>query len=199
MIWAVVAMVLLGAWGGAAGAQDLPGDLLEQLREGGYVLVMRHAHAPAEPPAPADARPDNVRKERQLSPEGRAGAAALGDALRRLAIPVEEVLSSPAYRAVETATVARLAPIRTVEELGDGGQSMRAVGDAEAVWLRLNVAERPAAGNRLLVTHQPNLARAFPDWAPGVAEGETMVLRPNGRGSFDLLARIPIEAWSRLR
>ena len=56
----------------------------------------------------AKSNPDNVPPERQLDEKGRTTAAAMGDALRRLKIPIGEVLTSPAYRARETARLARL-------------------------------------------------------------------------------------------
>jgi hypothetical protein len=44
----------------------------------------------------------------------------------------------------------------------------------------------------------PNLARAFPDWG-AVADGETVVLRPDGAGGTTVLGRIRIEDWPALR
>ena len=87
----------------------------------------------------------------------------------------------------------------TVNELGDGGQSMQGVAEAQAAWLRARVTETPRSGNTILVTHQPNLSRAFPEWGPSVADGETVILQPDGMGGFALLGRIPIEEWPRLR
>jgi len=57
----------------------------------------------------------------------------------------------------------------------------------------------PRSGNTILVTHQPNLARAFPNWGPGVADGETVVLRPDGKGTVTVVGRITIDEWPRLR
>jgi hypothetical protein len=51
--------------------------------------------------------------------------------------------------------------------------------------------------NTILVTHMPNLARAFPAWG-AVAEGEAIILRPDGKGGTELLGRIKIEDWPRL-
>jgi hypothetical protein len=51
----------------------------------------------------------------------------------------------------------------------------------------------------IIVTHQPNLSRAFPDWGSHVADGEIVVLRPDGRGGVTILGRVPIDEWPRLR
>jgi len=61
------------------------------------------------------------------------------------------------------------------------------------------VAQTPRVGNTLIVTHQPNLAGAFPAWGGTVADGGSVVLKPDGRGGADVIARIAIEDWPRLR
>src|SRR5262245_33696056 len=111
------------------------------LRAGGFVLVIRHATAPREAPAPDSAAPGHQTVERQLDARGRADATALGDALRRLKIPIGTVLTSPAFRAIETVRYARLDGYTAVEELGDNGRSMQGVTDAQADWLRRTVAQ----------------------------------------------------------
>jgi phosphohistidine phosphatase SixA len=173
--------------------------IVAQLRQGGNVLVMRHASSPSTLPSKEQARPGNATLERQLDDRGRREAAALGEALRALKVPVGTVWTSPAFRARETASMARLDAAKPADELGDNGQGMQGVSEGQAAWLRAKAAERPASGNTLLVTHQPNLARAFPEWGASLQQGETAVLRPDGKGGFTLAGRIPIEEWPRLR
>ena len=75
----------LAALAGAASSQTLQGDaLLKALRQGGYVIVMRHARSPLEVPDKRSANPDNVKPERQLDAEGRATAAAMGTPISRV-------------------------------------------------------------------------------------------------------------------
>jgi phosphohistidine phosphatase SixA len=174
-------------------------ELAGRLRQGGYVLVMRHASSPREAPSKEVANADNTKLERQLDEAGRRNATAMGEAIRALRIPIGMVLTSPTYRAMETVRLARLDSPAAVNELGDGGQSMQGITESQAAWLRARVTEAPRAGNTILVTHQPNLSRAFPDWGPSVADGETVILRPDGKGGAAVLGRIPIEEWSRLR
>jgi phosphohistidine phosphatase SixA len=192
----------LGAWmfaaGLAAAQQNSQDALISQLRQGGLVLVMRHASSPREAPAATDANPDNRKLERQLDEAGRRGAAEMGAALRQLRIPIGTVFSSPTYRALETVRRAQLGNPTAVDELGDGGQSMQGVTEAQAAWLRAKASEAPKSGNTVLVTHQPNLARAFPDWGSTVADGETVVLRPDGRGQTAIVGRIPMDSWPAL-
>ena len=140
---------------------------------------MRHASSPRELPAKERANPDNLKLERRLDESGRRGASAMGVAFRRLHIPIGTVFTSPTYRAMETVRLAGLDRPQPVNELGDAGQSMQGVSEAQAAWLRTRVAEAPRSGNPILVTHQPNLTRAFPDWGASVGEGETV--RPSSQ------------------
>ena len=97
----------------------------------------------------------------------------MGEAIRALRIPIGTVLTSPTYRAMETVRLARFDSPAAVSELGDGGQSMQGITEAQAAWLRACVTQTPRSGNTVVVTHQPNLSRAFPDWGSSVADGET--------------------------
>jgi hypothetical protein len=123
----------------------------------------------------------------------------MGEAIGALRIPIGIVLTSQTYRAMETVRLARFESPTAVNELGDGGQSMQGITDGQAAWLRTKVTEVPRSGNTLLVTHQPNLSRAFPDWGSSVADGETVVIRPDAKGGISVVGRIKIGDWSQTR
>ncbi len=178
------------ASGGLSGAV-----LVAALRQGGYALVVRHASSPRETPDRESADPENRDLERQLDRHGRETAAAMGDAIRALQIPIGDVFTSPTYRARETARLARLPNPRPEPELGDGGRSMSGATGEQSAWLQAHVAEWPAKTNTVFVTHLPNIAGAFPAWASELSDGDTLVLGPDGRGGIRLVARIEIEAW----
>jgi phosphohistidine phosphatase SixA len=184
----------------AAHAQSLSGQaLVNALRAGGYVILMRHASSPAVRPDKATAESDNPDLERQLDDTGRTSAHAMGEAIRDLRIPVGQVLSSPTYRALQTIKLAQLGSPAIAEELGDGGQSMQAdEGGGRASWLKAKIAVLPGPHeNTLIVTHFPNIIEAFPD-AAGLADGEALIFRPDGHGGAALVARVKIGDWSRL-
>jgi phosphohistidine phosphatase SixA len=193
----LVCALTLGAASGRAQPLDGPA-LLQALRQGGLVILMRHAASPRTPPDREHARPDNTTLERQLDDEGRKTAAAMGKALRALSIPVGEVLSSPTYRALETAKLAQLPAPRTYPELGDCGHSMQAASASQQSWLRQRVEQWPAKTNTVIVTHFPNIAAAFPDYSEGLADGEALVLGPGGKDGVRLLKRVKIEEWAEL-
>jgi phosphohistidine phosphatase SixA len=178
--------------------QTLSGEaLVKALRQGGYVLVMRHTSSPREAPTTASANPDNVKLERQLDETGRTTATAMGNAFRRLKIPIGSILSSPTYRALETARLAQFSNPRIQAELGDGGQSMSGVTKAQSAWLQQQVLVVPPRGtNTLLVTHLPNMAAAFPQETSGLSDGETLVFHADGAGGRALVARIKVEQWA---
>jgi phosphohistidine phosphatase SixA len=184
---------------GVSSAQTGPSPgLVAALQKGGYVLVMRHASSPREVPTAATANPDNPKLERQLDQPGRTGATEMGQALRALKIPIGDVFSSPTYRALETVKFAQLGNAMPVNELGDRGQSMQGIGEADAAWLRAKAAQAPSRGNTFIVTHMPNLTAAFPAWG-AVADGEAVVVRPDGKGGTTVAGRIKIEEWPRLK
>src|SRR4029453_13743306 len=167
--------------GGIRGQGVSTDALVASLKQGGYVLVMRHASSPREAPRKEAANVDNLKLERQLDEGGRRAATAMGKALRDLKIPIGETFSSPTYRALETVRLAQLPNPRPQVELGDGGQSMQGVSEAQGIWLREHATRLPQRTNTIIVTHMPNIARAFPEWG-AVAAGEMGVVGPPKKG-----------------
>ena len=193
-----IGMVLVASLLAAASlhAQTLTGPaLVKALQAGGHVIVMRHGSSPGE--IPKVPNPDNVPPERQLDEVGRASTTAMGEALRRLKIPVGEVMTSPTYRARETARLARLPNPRPAVELGEGPQAMQgAVSPAQTEWLQKKAKEFPKGTNTVLITHVPNITAAFPAETPALAQGEALVFASDGRGGARVVGRIKIEEWA---
>jgi len=183
------------AWAETTAGQPL----IDALREGGYVLLMRHASSPTARPDKAIADRENTTLERQLDKKGRNTSRAMGAAMRALHLPIRQIQSSPTYRALETLRIAGLPQPRTAAELGDGGQSMQPLQPSPAAWLRNLVATVPASGtDTLIVTHAPNIIAAFGANLADVADGEILVFRPDGKGDAMLAGRIKIEQWPAL-
>jgi hypothetical protein len=81
-------------------------ELASALRAGGLVIVVRHGATFADQ---ADTDPlhfDNIAAQRNLNDKGKALAAAFGDALRQIGVPVGNVYTSKFNRAYETAVLA---------------------------------------------------------------------------------------------
>jgi phosphohistidine phosphatase SixA len=197
---AIAAMAAILFFGSATAGAQTPAisDLAGRLRQGGYVLVMRHADAPAARPDKASADSGNAALERQLSASGRAAAEKMGEAIAALHIPVGDVFTSPTFRARQTVTLLALNGAKTEALLDEGEQGMAGDADANrAAWLKKAAATAPRAGrNTVIVTHAPNLHAAFGATADGIAAGETMVFRPDGKGASTFIARVKPDEWS---
>jgi len=193
------AAVCLGA--NAASAQSLhDGALITALRQGGYVIAMRHPSSPFTAPDKAQADPANTKLERQLDDKGRQTAQEMGEAFRKLRIPVGQIFTSPTYRAREAVRLTGLGAAQSVAQLDEGARGMQGNADkAQSDWLNRTVATAPpAATNTLLVTHTPNLTGAFGALAKDVAAGEALIFHPNGTAQPELVARVKIEEWPQL-
>jgi phosphohistidine phosphatase SixA len=172
-----------------------PTALVQGLRQGGYVVIMRHAASPQAPPSPELANKDNTTRERQLDEAGRRTATAMGEAIKAKGVPVGEVLSSPTYRALETARLAGFTGVKAAPELGEGRANMQAISQAAATWLRRQATTAPAPEtNNFLITHFPNIRAGFPDQA-NLGDGEALVFRPDGSNEPRLIGRLPITSW----
>ena len=169
-------------------------QLTTALAGGGYVLLMRHASSPDAPPAKDQLAPGNVGRERQLDAAGRASAQAMGEALRKLKIPLGKVLSSTAYRALETARLAQFPEPHTYDDLSEVVKSPERTAS-----LRAEVALVPdAATNTVMITQNANIAAAFGTDDKDLAPGEALIYFPDGHGKSALVARVKIEDWPKL-
>lgn len=198
---ALTLLVLSGAYAPASLSAATPTtqELVQQLRAGGFVLVMRHAQSPDEVPTAGEADPGNVHLERQLSAAGKASARELGRALHELGIPIGQIYASPTYRAMQTVQLAGLANPQAVPQLSEGAQGMRGKADrARVLWLQAAVRQAPPAGtNTLVVTHTPNIVGAFGSPVANIAAGEMLVFRPQGTHAA-MVGRIAVAQWRRL-
>jgi trans-2-enoyl-CoA reductase len=96
-------------------------QLVESLRSGGYVIVVRHGATFSDQ---ADTDPfnfDNIAKQRNLNEKGKELAKAFGDAIRQVGIPAGEVYTSNFNRAFETAVLAGFKDIEKTTDLTEGG------------------------------------------------------------------------------
>jgi broad specificity phosphatase PhoE len=198
MLPLVITALLLGGTPVAAAQGDtLVGEqLLEALRGGGYVILFRHA---ATDQGQSDTDRQNLGQcatQRNLSEQGREQSVAIGRAFRRLGLPVGRVLASPYCRTLDTARLAfgdAEPSADLVSQLSDAGPGGRQrLTDA----LRALLAEPPKPGlNTVLVTHVLNIDDAV---RFEIEEGEAIVVRPDGTGSFAVVARVLAETWDDL-
>jgi phosphohistidine phosphatase SixA len=192
--FAVFAIAAALAVSSAAAASP---SLVDQLRRGGVVLVIRHAATDQskQDQDPVDLK--DCRTQRNLSPLGRSDARRIGAGVRRLRLRIGTVLSSPFCRTLETAMLAfgratiNPALLNTI------------TADHDAAWrrqiraARRLLAAKPTAGRiTVLVTHGSVVGDAT---GLTLEEGETLVFRPLGGLRFRLLGRILPGGWAALR
>ena len=174
-------------------------QLAADMKNGGYVIVLRHGATNADQ---ADTDPlhlDNIGSQRLLSEKGRDAAKRVGDSFRTLGIPIGEVYSSKFNRATETAQLVSGKSPSTTADLTEGGLVVSPAENARrAKALRTMALVVPEAGsNTLLVTHKPNILDAFgEDWFAS-KEGEASVFKPDGSNNLVLVARVQAADWIR--
>ena len=199
MKMALISTVILLATALSAGSQTTD-ELLTDLRKGGYVLFIRH---PQTNPDQADTDPlhlDNIKAQRQLSDRGRQQARELGEAFRKLGLPVERVISSQFNRAREAAGLLAVGEVTASEDVTEGGLVVSPrENQRRAEALRKILGTPPARGkNLVIVSHRPNLQDAAGKELGDVVEGETVIFKPLGEGKFQVAARTgPPETWTK--
>ncbi|WP_235957107.1 histidine phosphatase family protein [Paenibacillus apii] len=170
-------------------------SLLDSLRQGGYILYVRHGEATAGEDRPnLDLR--DCSTQRNLSGEGRRQAEAFGEAIRRLHIPVQSpVLAGPLCRTRETAELAfgeenvQIDPfwIRIYRLSGDVTPSER---EAALAALTSILEKTPSPG-----TNQVIVAHSFPKGVGlgGIPNLGTVVVKPRGQGQgYEVAGRISL-------
>jgi hypothetical protein len=183
-------------------SRPLTPSLLNSLRQGGYILYVRHGEAAVGEDQPIFQLND-CSSQRNLTEEGRRQAVNFGESLRDLRIPVETpVEASPLCRTRESAELA----------FGEGnvqtnpfwiriyslGGDLSPAGQQAALVALSSVLERiPSVGtNKVIIAH------SFP---PGVGLGVmpnlgTIVVKPRGQGNgYEIVSKITLEEWTNLR
>ena len=192
---AVVVMSLLPVFAFAQ-TVDLKA-LVVELKQGGYVIVFRHGATNRDQ---ADTDPlnfDNIAQQRLLSEKGKEVAKQVGEAFKRLEIPLGRVYTSKFNRAVETGKLLSGSEVMPSLDVTEGGLVVTPIeNDRRAEALKKMAGTTPEAGkNTLIVTHKPNIVDAFgKDWFD-VKEGEASVFKPDASGKAAFVTRVQAVDW----
>ena len=174
-------------------------DLLQTLKTGGNVIVVRHGATNTKQADTDPLHPANIKKQRQLSANGEAAAKSLGQAFKTIGLPVGTVVTSQFNRAYQTAVLAGLPKPQKTNDVTEGGLVVSPdENDRRAAALKKLAATVPTGKtNTVIVTHKPNIVDAFgKDWF-NVKEGEATIFKPDGAG-YKLIARLQIDEWPKL-
>ncbi|QJR16143.1 histidine phosphatase family protein [Usitatibacter palustris] len=186
---ALLAGMLLAA-ASAASADADEAALWKRLREGGYVLFIRHAETVPGMGDPAGYKLDDCATQRNLSDEGRDHAKRMGARFKKERVHVERVYSSPWCRCRDTGTLAfgkseDWSPLSSIFDFPD-----RETDYTERVKKRVSqYGVHKPKGNVVMVTHNVNIAALT---KLSVAQGEIVVVRPDGCCSFKVVGRLKV-------
>jgi phosphohistidine phosphatase SixA len=187
-------LVVATAW---AQSSTLVADIVQALRAGGYVIVVRHGTTYSDQADTDPLNPDNVANQRHLNDKGRAQARAAGEAFRAAGVPIGKSYSSRFQRAVDTARLIGGKEPQTTLDVTEGGLVVSPNENSRrAQAFRALAAAMPDPGtNTLIVTHKPNILDALgKDWFD-VRLGEASIFKPDGSCKYPLVGRVPIDGW----
>ena len=193
----VLLAVLLAGCGGSEAPEAEPArlgplELVEALREGGYVAYLRHAatdHSREDDPA-VDL--GDCATQRNLSDAGREQARAIGAAVRALQIPLGRVAASEYCRTRETAELAFGAFEDEPDLTGFPEESDPTYDERVRRTKELLAAPPPDGENTVLVAHVKNLEESVSRW---IDEGELAVFEPLGGMRSRYRGTIPASLW----
>src|SRR5947209_4386078 len=113
--------IALWSWPSHSQTGSSQAEWINAMRQGGYVIVLRHGATPTDQ---ADTDPlhlENVAQQRQLNDQGREQARFMGAAMHKLNIPVGQVHTSAFNRAVETGHLLGFGEVKPSLDFAEGG------------------------------------------------------------------------------
>lgn len=131
-------------------------------------------------------------QQRLLSELGVQQSEQIGAALRTLAAPVGDVLSSPFARCRDMAEIA----FGRVEERNEllGLLSDSEGRDARVEFLRAQLSTPTGGkGNRIIVSHRSNIAEVA---SVSLDEGDAVLALPRGNRSFEIMGTLRPNDWA---
>lgn len=172
--------------------------IVDALRDGGYVMYFRHAPTDwldtdlLESEASISSCDRN--QMRQLSEEGRATARAVGDAMRRLGVPVSAVYASEYCRTTETARLLDFGPVETTRDVLNT-LAAEYVGGREALAdkARTRLSTPPPAGSNTVLVGHGNVFLLVAGLRP--PEAGAAIVQPSGNGEFEVLGVLSADDW----
>jgi len=127
----------------------------------------------------------NVAQQRQFNDAGRAKAREIGAALKKLGIPVGQVITSQYFRAIETGRLLGFGEPQPTADVAEGGQVVTPIENNRRTAAMRKLAATAVPGtNVVVVSHKPNILDAFgKDWFAG---------------GYRLVARVQADEWAKL-
>jgi broad specificity phosphatase PhoE len=156
-----------------------------RLKSGGHVALLRHALAPGTGD-PADFTIGDCSTQRNLSEEGRAQAARIGERFRANGIDRASVFSSQWCRCLDTSELLGLGPVTELPTLNSFFRRSERQ-EPQTTGLKAWLSQQDLSGVVVLVTHQVNIT-ALTGVYP--SSGELVVARPSASGELSVIGTI---------
>jgi Histidine phosphatase superfamily (branch 1) len=182
-------------------AQSSMRDVLEDMRKGGYVVVIRHGRT-NESADTKDASPldlSNCTGQLLLNEVGKRQAQAIGEAFKKAEVPVGRVIASTYCRAMETGRLAfgKAEPSDALlleAFVPAPGTPVPPPWPQRVELMKELIATVPAAGtNTVLITHFPNVKASL---GVQIGFGDAAIIKPDGQGHATVVARITAKEWA---
>ena len=149
-------------------------------------------------PTPIRLHPDNVAKQRLLSEKGREQAKQVGEAFKKLGIPLGTVYTSKFNRAVETGKLIGAGAVTPTFDVTEGGLVVTPIENDRRTEALKKMIAHSAPSRQEHTSSSPtsriSWTRLARDWFE-VKEGEASVFRVDASGKLELIARLQAVDW----
>ncbi|UQB41913.1 histidine phosphatase family protein [Thiomicrospira microaerophila] len=198
--WLVVFFCLFVIWLKPALAEDEFKDvvkaspqLIDALRQGGFVIYMRHGKTDTKQPDQVPIDLNDCATQRPLSAEGLVELEMIARHFKQLNLPYQAVLTSPLCRAKQTAEIVFNPPL-TIDMNLQYTAALTTQQKQPIIQRTLELLSEPVVGNtnRVLVAHGPNLVEVMQYFPP---EGSLVFFRPLASEGFEYLATLSPNDW----
>ena len=175
-------MILLAMTGGNSDDDKM----IERMRAGGHILMIRHALAPGTGD-PANFRIGDCSTQRNLDDSGREQARAIGKWLRAKGLTSARVYSSQWCRCLETAERLEMGPVTESPAL-NSFYELTQNREPNLKALRKFIAEQPSDGELIiLVTHLVTISAITNQ---GVSSGEGVLIELKKDAPYEMVDRL---------
>jgi phosphohistidine phosphatase SixA len=182
-------------------AQSSMRDVLEDMKKGGYVVVVRHGRTDESASTKDDSPLDlsTCAGQLMLNEAGKRQAQAIGEAFKKAEVPVGQVIASTYCRAMETGRLAfgkaEPSDALLLEAFAPApGTPVPPPWPQRVETMKQMIAAAPAPGtNTVLITHFPNVKAAL---GVQIGFGDAAILKPDGHGGVTVVARITAKEWA---
>ena len=185
-------------------AQQPAREIFAELKQGGFVIVIRHGRTNESPSLPRDESPTNLANcsgQTMLTEVGQAQARAIGAAFQNAGIPVGKVLGSGLCRAIETGRLAfgrvEVSDALLIESFVPvAGAPVPPPWPERVDAMKEMIATMPQAGtNTVLITHFPNIKATL---GIQINFGDAAIVKPDGHGRAAVVGKILSRDWPSL-